>query len=108
MTSILEGQPSEKRPFPTKTSVMWIPGVCICIISLLGVVFGDYVLFCCMNNLFWELTYPVPFGTWDPRWDVGYVIVPWRVLFHSKKLPPNRTCIKTTPIRNYSALIKEI
>ena len=28
MTSIFEGQPPKKRPFPFKTMVIWVPGIC--------------------------------------------------------------------------------
>ena len=29
MTSIFEGQPPKTRPFPIKTKVIWVPGICI-------------------------------------------------------------------------------
>ena len=29
MTSIFEGQPPKTRPFPTKTRVIWVPGIYI-------------------------------------------------------------------------------
>ena len=29
MTSIFEGQPPKRRPFPIKTRVIWVPGMCI-------------------------------------------------------------------------------
>ena len=35
MTSIFEGQPSKTRPFPIKTRVIWVPGICIYIYTII-------------------------------------------------------------------------
>ena len=32
MTSIFEGQPPKTSPFPTKTRVIWVPGIHLCLI----------------------------------------------------------------------------
>ena len=54
-TPIFEGQPPKTKPFPTKTKVIWVLGICICIHILPVYHTCNSVMTAWANNIEWNI-----------------------------------------------------